>query len=354
MPVSSENQELLDRLENGLRMVTVPFPHFVGLARAMRISLDERVPTMGVFASGRLVANPKFVRHLKENELVFVLAHELFHLALRTHDRAVGSDLLQFNYAHDYIINDILRVELQFPKIPASGLDWPGARSMSAEEILLEMQRDPARKPKGGGVWAGPSGRGKPGGNAPGGNAPGGNAPGGNAPGGNAPGGDVLDSQLEREMFPDEKPSDQQAQADEVKAAAAKALSLGKAMNAMKGLGRGVDPGAEHQLVDALRGLYRTPWEMMLQRWLESVAPGARTFERASRRGADRTDIVMPGRKREGWILNIVLDTSGSMADEIPRALGAIADFCDAVAVDQLRLVQCTLPTIRASKRLSC
>lgn len=40
-------------------------------------------------------------------------------------------------------------------------------------------------------------------------------------------------------------------------------------------------------------------------------------------------------------MLNIVLDTSGSMSAEIPRALGAIADFCDAVLVDQVRLVQC-------------
>ena len=40
-------------------------------------------------------------------------------------------------------------------------------------------------------------------------------------------------------------------------------------------------------------------------------------------------------------MLNVVLDTSGSMTDEIPRALGAIADFCDAVGVDQVRLVQC-------------
>jgi predicted metal-dependent peptidase len=36
-----------------------------------------------------------------------------------------------------------------------------------------------------------------------------------------------------------------------------------------------------------------------------------------------------------------VLDTSGSMSEEIPRALGAIADFCDAAAVDDIRLVQC-------------
>src|SRR5262245_65462285 len=49
----------------------------------------------------------------------------------------------------------------------------------------------------------------------------------------------------------------------------------------------------------------------------------------------------MPGRKRYSWMLNVVLDTSGSMSDEIPFALGAIADFCDVTGVDEIRLVQC-------------
>ncbi len=46
------------RIERGLRMVTVPFPHLAGLVAAARVTLDDRVPTMGVFASGRMVANP--------------------------------------------------------------------------------------------------------------------------------------------------------------------------------------------------------------------------------------------------------------------------------------------------------
>jgi predicted metal-dependent peptidase len=122
----------LERIARGLRMTTVALPHLAGLAASTRVALDSRIPTMGVFASGRLVANPHFVRRLKENELVFVLAHELLHLALRTHDRAKGADRLQFNYAHDYIINDILRTELGFAHIPANGLDMPGARERSA------------------------------------------------------------------------------------------------------------------------------------------------------------------------------------------------------------------------------
>jgi predicted metal-dependent peptidase len=341
---STDDPEVLRRLEHALRMVTVPFPHFAGLARTVRITLDSRVPTMGVFASGRLVVNAEFVRQLQDSELVFVLAHEIFHLALRTHDRALGSDPLRFNYAHDFIINDILRDELGLQHIPAGGLDWPGARQMSAEEIFLQMDQDPNRAQQGPDVWkkaeaasAGSSSRGSQGAGTQQGSA----ADQGEQSAAGSPQGDVLGTQLEREWFPDENSSEQHAQEEAVKEMAGKALSLGKAMDAMKGAGRGTDQGAANQLVTALRGLYRTPWEMALQRWLESVAPGPRTYMRASRRGAERTDVVLPGRRREGWILNVVLDTSGSMTDELPRALGAIADFCDAAAVDQIRLLQC-------------
>jgi hypothetical protein len=135
------------RIAKALRLLTGPLPHLAGLAAAVRVQLDASVPTMGVFASGRLLANPAFTARLKDNELIFVLAHELLHLALRTHDRARGSGRLEFNYAHDYIINDILRTELGFAAIPAGGLDMPGARHRSAEEIVLEMRRNAETMP---------------------------------------------------------------------------------------------------------------------------------------------------------------------------------------------------------------
>ena len=46
-------------------------------------------------------------------------------------------------------------------------------------------------------------------------------------------------------------------------------------------------------------------------------------------------------------MLNVIIDTSGSMTDEIPGALGAIAHFCDALAVDQIRLLQCDVAVTR-------
>ena len=150
----------------------------------------------------------------------------------------------------------------------------------------------------------------------------------------------MLGASAEAEMYPEEA-ADAGAMAERVREMAAKALGLARAMGLARGP-RGTDAGTASQTVLALRGLYRTPWELALQRWIESVAPGDRTFNRPSRRGAERADdVVLPGRRREGWILNVVLDTSGSMADEIPRALGTLGEFCDAVGVDQVRLVQC-------------
>ncbi len=322
----------LKRIRRGLKLLTVPLPYLSGLAAKVRVSLDDRVPTMGVFATGRIVVNPAFTEKLKEDELMFVLAHELLHLALRTHDRARGSQHLEFNYAHDYIINDILRLELGVEHVPAGGLEMPGASKRSAEEIVLEMRRHAATMPSKTAVFDGEdttvgrvfgAGRAKIASDR----------------GEEAQAGDVLDRQREKEMFPDEVAA-QAEDADAIKEVASAGLALARAVGALKGL-RGDDPGATSQVVTALRGLYRTPWEVVLQRWMESVAPGERTFVRASRRGADRSDLVMPGRRREGWMLNVIVDTSGSMAEEIPRALGAIADFCDAVAVDQIRLLQC-------------
>lgn len=314
------------RVERVLRLVTAPLPHLAGLVAAARVSLDERVPTMGVFASGRLVVNPGFVARLNDRDLLFVLAHEMLHLALRTHDRAKGAGRTEFNYAHDYIINDILRSELGVAVIPASGLDMPGAKTKSAEQIVLEMRRRGDSIASRSQVWEGqpvsaaqrfPRDAGPP---------------------GHHDGGDVLDGAMERDWYPGEA-SDQRDAAERIKALAARALSLAEAMDAMRG--RGTTPAAATQNVIALRGLYRTPWQLALQRWMASVAPGERTFTRASRRNALQSDVVLPGRRREGWLLNVVLDTSASMSGEIATALGAVADYCDAAGVDQIRLVQC-------------
>jgi predicted metal-dependent peptidase len=315
----------LSRIMTALRMVTVPLPHLAGLAAAVRVALDDRVPTMGVFASGRLVANPAFTARLSADDLVFVLAHELLHLALRTHARARGSNRIEFNYAHDFIINDMLRHGLGVTTIPAGGLDMPGARGKSAEEIVLQMRRTSNVASSRTDVWEGAVttlehvlGTARQ----------------------NPPEimGDVLDARRERELFPDDT-ADQARRARAIRDLATRSMALAQALSAMRG--RGAEAGSSQQKVRAMRGVYCTPWQLALQVWLEGVGPGERTFTRASRRGSERNDVVMPGRRRHSWMLNVVLDTSASMSDEIPFALGAIADFCDMTGIDEIRLLQC-------------
>ena len=331
---SAAERATLDRITRGLRMLTVPFPHLSGLAAAVRVAIDDSVPTMGIFASGRLVANSAFTAKLSAADLQFVLAHELLHLALRTHDRAVGSGRLEFNYAHDYIINDMLRHALGVSAIPAGGLDMPGARDKSAEEIVLEMRRNGRSTSSRTQVWdgvvvtveqvlGGPAASGNP--------------------------GDVLDATREREMFPQDA-VEQAKRIRAIKDLATKGMAMAAAIGLMRG--RGADAGSSRQSVRALRGIHCTPWQVAIQRWLEGVSPGERTYMRASRRGAERTDIVLPGRQRHSTMLNVILDTSGSMTSDIPFALGAIADFCEATGIDDIRVIQCDT-TVTSDELLS-
>ncbi len=128
-PVPTPRPTTLARIERGLRMVTVPMPHLAGLAAAVRVDIDDRVPTMGVFASGRMVANRQFAAQAQgERTRLRAGARTACISRFARMTAARGSGRLEFNYAHDYIINDILRAELGFTHVPAGGLDMPGAQ----------------------------------------------------------------------------------------------------------------------------------------------------------------------------------------------------------------------------------
>src|SRR5690349_11890981 len=98
----------MQTVQEALRLVCLGLPHLSGLAHVVRISLDDRVPTAGIFASGRMVVNPTWFQQLERPDRTFVMAHELLHLALQTHTRGEGTNGWLVNIAHDYIINDML------------------------------------------------------------------------------------------------------------------------------------------------------------------------------------------------------------------------------------------------------
>jgi hypothetical protein len=156
---------------------------------------------------------------------------------------------------------------------------------------------------------------------------------------------DVLDESMERRWFPGERGGSYAARRAQLNAEIDRAQVLGAWHERVEELLRPSDTQPEPSagaIFNALRLRVQPPWELALQRWLEDVAPGERTFARTSRRQGDRSDIILPGRKREGWTLNLILDTSGSMWDELAKVLGIIAGFCEAIGIVQVRILQCS------------
>lgn len=315
-----------------LRLVCASMPHLSGLARAVRLYAEDRIPTAAVSRTGRLLVNPQWFTSLDAGEAAFVMAHELMHLCLRTHERSTGTDGQVFNWAHDYIINDMLVEELGQP-VPANGLAYTGAREMSAEQMVQLIRSGkvpgPRRVPRGDMTIAlQEAGLLPP-------------SPGEELGPGS---GDVLDPLRERELFPDSDLELEERQTRRIERLAERSLRLGVLRDRFERQERArleIEEPPQEGLLGILRSLYQPPWEMVLQSWLEAVAPGPRTYARPSRRSGDRSDVVLPGRRREGWTLHIVLDTSGSMVSEIPRVLGLIAAFCEGVGVSQIHVLQC-------------
>jgi hypothetical protein len=121
-------------------------------------------------------------------------------------------------------------------------------------------------------------------------------------------------------LFPDDI-ADQANRSRAIRDLATGSMALGKAVGAMRG--RAAEAGSSQQKVKAMRGIYRAPWQLALQIWLEGVAPGERTFTRASRRGNDRSDVVMPGRKRYSWMLRRITYAANAEAPDAKSRLQA-------------------------------
>ncbi|MBW3542170.1 MAG: hypothetical protein KY476_18020 [Planctomycetes bacterium] len=354
----------LERARQALRLTSATLPHLSGLARLVRIKASDEVSVAAIAASGLLLIRPQVFASVPTADAAYVLAHELLHLALDTHRRQEDDDHpLVVNFAHDYMINDMLNEELERDP-PLDGLKYEGAREKSLEDLYYELLQGgrgdslSCWSPDAAGSVRRPGAGRKP------------PSVMGRAlqdaglvepppPPPPMPEiaqdpslvrGDLLPSEREPDFEPELKPEVRQKITEQVRRAAAKAASLAKLRQQMQAADDAaslVEPERGDALMQAIRDAYYTPWELALQRWFDAVAPGERTYSRPSRRGADRVDVVLPGRRREGWTLHIIIDTSGSMYAHLPRALGAISAFCDNSGVTEVHVVQCDVEVTR-------
>ena len=393
------------RLIEALNSVCVARPYLSGLASLVKIYVSNMVDSAGITATGKLLINPQFLDQLTNQELAFVIAHEFMHLVLQTHERAGNlSDNKLINIAHDFIINDDLMEDFAdgLDRPPTGGLHWPDyidridewkpASEYSLEELVYDLRRQniapkkswnngvsntssKSDRPLSGGGGCGSLGdllkeaginppktnsqsnsKSKPNPNS----RPNSNTQPANSSDTNPENKqndalegihiknklDVLSAEDELNAFPNLSPESRAREQKSVQQVAIRSYSEAVLLgdlnkNEKVGVGKGNELGSGYGMFDLLRGCYTTPWEAALQRWFDTVAPGVRSFAKASRRGAWRTDVVLPGRKREGWTLHIVLDTSGSMTRSLRRALGAIESFCQNNYVETIHILQC-------------
>ncbi len=249
---------------------------------------------------------------LSDEELRFVMAHELLHVGLRHGARCRGRDPFLWNVACDYVINGWL-IEMSVGDIPSSLLYDPDLKGESAESvydrIVLDMRR--ARKLR----------------------------------------------TLRGKGIPDILPGPSSGiQHDGIDLDEFYRRCLEQGLIYHHEQGRGTLPAG---LIEEIRALSQPPiaWDVELARWFdEHFRPieKIRTYARASRRQSSTPDIprprlVEPPGVRDGRTYGVVLDTSGSMDRVLlAKALGAIASysvsrdvhaarvvFCDAHAYDQ-------------------
>ncbi|MCE9567770.1 MAG: VWA-like domain-containing protein [Planctomycetes bacterium] len=341
-----------------LRLVSANLPHLSGLCHSVRIKVTPKYPVAAIGATGLMLVNPRVFSETPLPDLVFVVAHELMHLALDTFGRGGSSDPYLVNIAHDYVINDILSVELG-RVVPLGGLVRHGARQESLETLVTELARNgTSGKPSG--CWSierkkKPKKQKSPksamtealekAGLLP----PEPEEPDGDDAESDYPDGDTLSNEEEAELEPHMGPKERGAVRERIRREAVRAVSLKELRDQIEkhngtSHGQGGDAGASETLMEAITTAYQPPWQLALQHWLDAVTPGPRSFARPSRRGADRSDgVILPGRKREGWALHVVMDTSGSMVSTLPHILGLLASFCEGAGVNQVHILQCDM-----------
>lgn len=146
--------EVKKKLEKARALLVLDQPFFGVLALRMKMVEEAAVPTMAT--NGELVLyNPDFVDKLSVTELKGVLAHEVMHAGLGHHWRIGDRDLMTWNKAADYAVNDII-LNSGF-ELPEGHLYDACYHDIATEELYQKLFQE---NPPGGGSQEQGSGQG--------------------------------------------------------------------------------------------------------------------------------------------------------------------------------------------------
>lgn len=283
-------------------------PFFGTILVSTPLIARDDIPTAATDMT-KIYYNPAFFAELTVPQIVFVLAHEVMHMALEHGFRRNGRDPHLFNVACDYAINLILQ-DCNMELVKGVLID-PKYRGLNAEQIYALLEQEAASKPK-------PGNPGQPGNNP---------QPGGGQPGSDQQPGGGLASDL---MEPDTSDPEAYARAkDELRGKIMQASTMTRLAGQMSGeLGR------------AIEGILNppVPWPDLLRPYMQQVV---RNNESWSRRNRRFSNVYLPDRyDTQLGPVAIIGDTSGSISNkEIAAMAGIVATIAEEVSPERIHMV---------------
>lgn len=134
-------------IEQIKRRLLIKYPLFGSIIANTEMVLKEDLPTAATDGK-KIFYNEKFLESLTNDEQVFVLAHEICHIAFDHIKRCEDKNLKLWNIATDSVINALL--EKDGLPIIKGGINMPEAIGYNAEEMYEKLLKEMELQQQGG------------------------------------------------------------------------------------------------------------------------------------------------------------------------------------------------------------
>ena len=125
------------------RKLLIKYPTFGSIIANLEFQANKDVETAGT--DGKVVLyNSNFLNGLSDKEQIFLVAHEICHVAFQHIFRSEGKDKKLWNIATDSVINALLQQD-GLP-MAEGGVDIPGAVNYDAEEMYNKLLEEKKRQ----------------------------------------------------------------------------------------------------------------------------------------------------------------------------------------------------------------
>jgi predicted metal-dependent peptidase len=287
-----ELTDIEDRIRSAVMSMLIKNEFFGIIALKLKRKITDTVPTAAV--DGRtMFYNPAFVKNITQQELVFLVAHEVYHCVFQHFLRRDKRNPVIWNMAGDYVINFLLKRD-NIGKLIEGGCYDATYAGMTTEQIYEKLFQEAGGGQKG---QKGEKGQG-----------------GGEADGGIPGMGDTLDVHIEPTDENGDPVSESEAKkiGDELRSVVIQAAKTA-----------GSIPAEIKRMVDSLLKP-KIKWRDLIEASIASKQKYDTSFARPHRRSWSNMDgIIFPGDVTENMEINIAvaMDNSGSIGNETLRKM---------------------------------